>query len=131
MRKNTFFRRVLSKIKKVFIIVFIAQFIYTILLKWIDPPITITQIVSIVEGNGLKRDYVSIQDISMNARLAVIASEDQLFPDHNGFDVESIEKVITQGPRKSGRMRGGLDNQSAGCKKRFFMARSKLGAQRC
>jgi len=106
MSKNTFFRRALSKIKKVFIIVFIAQLIYVILLKWIDPPITITQIVSVVEGHGLKRDYVSIEDISVNARLAVIASEDQLFPDHNGFDVKSIEKVITQDPKKSGRMRG-------------------------
>ena len=106
MSKNSFFRRALSKIKKVFIIVFIAQLTYIILLKWIDPPITITQIVSLIEGNGLKRDYVSIQDISVNARLAVIASEDQLFPDHNGFDVKSIEKVITQGPKKSGRMRG-------------------------
>ncbi len=55
--------------------------------------------VSVVEGNGLKRDYVSMQDISANARLAVIASEDQLFPDHNGFDIKSIEKVITQDPR--------------------------------
>jgi monofunctional glycosyltransferase len=106
MSKNTFFRRALSKIKKVFIIVFIAQLIYIFLLKWIDPPITITQVVSVVEGNGLKRDYVSIEDISVGARLAVIASEDQLFPDHNGFDVKSIEKVITQGSKKSGRMRG-------------------------
>jgi monofunctional biosynthetic peptidoglycan transglycosylase len=106
MSKNTFFRRALSKIKKVLIILFIIQLIYIIVLKWMDPPITITQIVSVVEGNGLKRDYVSIQDISANARLAVIASEDQLFPDHNGFDVKSIEKVITQGSKKSARMRG-------------------------
>src|SRR5688572_1604038 len=106
MSKNTFFRRALSKIKKVFIILFIIQLIYIIVLKWMDPPITITQIVSVFEGNGLKRDYVSIQDISANARLAVIASEDQLFPDHNGFDVKSIEKVITQGSKKSARMRG-------------------------
>jgi monofunctional glycosyltransferase len=106
MSKNTFFRRALSKIKKIFILLFIAQLIYIILLKWVDPPITITQIVSLVEGNGLKRDYVPIQDISPNAQLAIIASEDQLFPDHNGFDVKSIEKVITQGSKKSGRMRG-------------------------
>ena len=106
MSKNTFFRRALSKIKKVFIILFIIQLIYIIVLKWMDPPLTITQIVSVFEGNGLKRDYVSIQDISANARLAVIASEDQLFPDHNGFDVKSIEKVITQGYKKSARMRG-------------------------
>ena len=106
MNKNTFFARALSKIKKVVIILFIIQLIYIILLKWMDPPITITQIVSVVEGNGLKRAYVQMEEISSNARLAIIASEDQLFPDHNGFDVKSIEKVITQESKKSGRIRG-------------------------
>ena len=32
--------------------------------------------------------------MSVNAKLAVIASEDQLFPDHNGFDFKSIEKAM-------------------------------------
>jgi monofunctional glycosyltransferase len=106
MGKNTFFQRALSKLKKVLIILFIVQLVYIIVLKWIDPPITITQIVSVVQGNGLKRDYIRMEEISPNARLAIIASEDQLFPDHNGFDVKSIEKVITQSQKKSGRMRG-------------------------
>jgi monofunctional biosynthetic peptidoglycan transglycosylase len=68
--------------------------VYIILLKWIDPPITITQFVSWVTGHGLKRDYVSRDQVSVNAKLAVIASEDQLFPDHNGFDFKSIEKAM-------------------------------------
>ncbi|HZB13271.1 MAG TPA: monofunctional biosynthetic peptidoglycan transglycosylase [Chryseolinea sp.] len=106
MSKNTFFQRALSKLKKVLILLFIAQLIYIIVLKWIDPPITITQIVSLVQGNGLRRDYIRMEEISPNARLAIIASEDQLFPDHNGFDVKSIEKVITQSQKKTGRMRG-------------------------
>ena len=106
MSKNTFLRKALTKIKKIFIILFIAQLIYIVLLKWVDPPITITQTVSLIQGNGLKRDYVSFADISANARLAVIASEDQLFPDHNGFDVKSIEKVLTQDAKKSARIRG-------------------------
>jgi monofunctional glycosyltransferase len=106
MGKNTFFKRALSKLKKILFILFIVQLVYIIVLKWIDPPITITQIVSVVQGNGLKRDYIRMEEISPNARLAIIASEDQLFPDHNGFDVKSIEKVITQSQKKSGRMRG-------------------------
>ena len=81
-------------IKRVFIILFIAQFVYIILLKWIDPPITITQFASWISGHGLKRDYVGRNNICPNARLAVIASEDQLFPDHNGFDFKSIEKAM-------------------------------------
>ena len=32
--------------------------------------------------------------ISPYAKLAVIASEDQLFPDHDGFDFKSIEKAM-------------------------------------
>ncbi len=44
--------------KKIFLVLFIAQFIYIILLKCVNPPITITQFVSWVTGHGLKRDYV-------------------------------------------------------------------------
>ncbi len=106
MGKNSLLRKALQKIKKIFIILFVAQFIYIIVLKWVNPPFTITQLVSLIEGHGLKRDYIDIQDMSRNARLAVIASEDQLFPDHNGFDVKSIEKVITEGSKKAGRIRG-------------------------
>ena len=35
-----------------------------------------------------------MNDISPYAKLAVIASEDQLFPDHDGFDFKSIEKAM-------------------------------------
>jgi len=93
-------------IKKIFLILFIAQFVYIILLKWINPPITITQFVSWISGHGLKRDYVSNNSISYNAKLAVIASEDQLFTDHSGFDWKSIQKAMKYNERKPGRIRG-------------------------
>jgi monofunctional biosynthetic peptidoglycan transglycosylase len=93
--------------KKIFIVLFIAQFIYIILLKWINPPLTVTQLVSWISGHGLKRDYVSRNSISSNAKLAVIASEDQLFPDHDGFDWRSIKKAMKYNEKKPGRIRGG------------------------
>ena len=83
-------RRAWVIIKKTFIFLFFFQFAYIIALKWMDPPITLTQLVSIFSGYGLQRDYVSHGDISSNAKLAVMASEDQIFPDHNGFDFKSI-----------------------------------------
>jgi monofunctional biosynthetic peptidoglycan transglycosylase len=61
-------------------------------LKWIDPPVTITQLGSLLSGDGLKRDYVNYSEISTNAKLAVISSEDQLFADHNGFRLEEYRK---------------------------------------
>lgn len=92
--------------KKISLILFIAQFVYILLLKWIDPPITITQFVSWITGHGLKRDYVDKNDISYTARLAVISSEDQLFPDHSGFDWKSIKKAMAYNKRKPGRVHG-------------------------
>jgi len=105
METNNFFSRAWRIIKRTIIILFIAQLVYIILLKWIYPPLTITQFVSWITGHGLKRDYVGRNSISPNARLAVIASEDQLFPDHNGFDLKSIQKAMKHN-QKSRSMHG-------------------------
>lgn len=86
--------RVWRIIKRVIICLFILQFIYILLLKWVNPPITLTQLGSLFGGDGLKRSYVSMKDISPYAKLAVISSEDQLFPDHDGFDFKNIEKAM-------------------------------------
>lgn len=85
--------------------VFILHLAYIIALCWVNPPITITQLTNWVEGYGLKRDYVNFDAMSPNIRLAVMASEDQLFPDHNGFDIKSIKKALNSN-KKSKRIRG-------------------------
>ena len=81
-------------IKRVVVVLFFLQLFYILLLKWVDPPITLTQLGSLFHGDGLKRSYVSMKNISPYAKLAVICSEDQLFPDHDGFDFKSIEKAM-------------------------------------
>ena len=106
MTTKGLFPKIWRWIKKIFIVLFIAQFIYIILLKWINPPITITQFVSWISGHGLKRDYVDRNNISYNAKLAVISSEDQLFPDHSGFDWKNIKKAMAYNKRKPGRVHG-------------------------
>ena len=68
--------------------------------------ITITQIAGIFKGNGFTREHVSLNEISRDAKLAVMASEDQLFPDHNGFDFKSIKKALAYNKKKPGRVRG-------------------------
>jgi len=86
--------RVWRIFKRVVITLFILQLVYLLLLKWVDPPITLTQLGSVFRGEGLHRSYVSMKNISPYAKLAVICSEDQLFPDHDGFDFKSIEKAM-------------------------------------
>lgn len=101
-----FFRRVWGTIKKFLVILLTAQFTYIVVLKWIDPPITLIQLGSWLAGHGLERDYIRFDEMSPNAGLAVIAAEDQLFPLHNGFDWKSIEKAIRHNEKKPTRIRG-------------------------
>jgi monofunctional biosynthetic peptidoglycan transglycosylase len=104
-QKKKFFPRLWRIIKRTLIFLFIFQLFYILLLKWVDPPFTLTQLGSLFGGYGLKRDYVSATEISHYAKLAVITSEDQLFPDHNGFDFKSIEKAMKHN-RKSKSLKG-------------------------
>jgi monofunctional glycosyltransferase len=105
-------RRIWRIIWKTFLILFVAQLIYIIVLKWINPPITITQFSSWISGDGLKRDYVDYDEMSYQIKLAVISSEDQLYPDHDGFDWKSIEKAIKYNQKKPNRVRGNLHGGS-------------------
>jgi monofunctional glycosyltransferase len=99
-------KSILRKIKRVFLWLVVLQFVYILWCWFLFPPITITQMVSLLSGDGMKRDYVSLNKISPNAKLAIMASEDQAFPDHNGFDWKSIEKAMKYNKKKPGRVRG-------------------------
>ncbi len=83
--------------KRLVLILFLAQLVYIVALKWINPPFTITTLTSrialIGSGNQFHRKWVNEDEISRYAKLAVIAGEDQKFPTHHGFDVPSIEKA--------------------------------------
>ena len=92
--------------KKVLLFLFIAQFIYIFFCKWVNPPVTLTQLGSLVQGYGLKRDYIKYSEMSPQIKLAVMASEDQLFPEHDGFDMKAIEKAMKYNEKHPNRRRG-------------------------
>ena len=70
----------IGKIKRVLLYLFVSSFLYVLITKFVDPPITITQLTNAF-GLGLKRDYVSWEELGYQSKLAAIASEDQLFAD--------------------------------------------------
>ena len=105
-KSNTFLSRSWRFLKRLLVILFVVQLLYIIILKWVNPPITLTQLSSWVTDHGLKRDYVSWDELSYNIKLAAISSEDQLFPDHSGFDWKSIEKAMKYNERKPNRIKG-------------------------
>lgn len=93
-------------LRKFLLFLFIGQLVYIIWCKWFDPPFTITQVVNAVEGYGLRRDYVNYDEMGANIKLAVMASEDQLFPDHDGFDIKAIKKAIKYNKKHPNKTRG-------------------------
>jgi len=94
-------RGIFGRLVRTIFYLFLASLLYLVACKWILPPVTITQLSALLGGYGLSRDYVGWNEISPNVKLAAIASEDQLFPTHNGFDWQAIEKSLD--PEKSKR----------------------------
>jgi monofunctional biosynthetic peptidoglycan transglycosylase len=100
LKKNSLAKRVWHFIKRFCLVAFITSLLYTIICFWLMPPITITQISNTL-SYGLKRNYVGWNNISYNVKLAAIASEDQTFPNHWGFDIDAIKKSFH--PKKKNR----------------------------
>lgn len=93
-------------IRKVILYLFVAHLVYIVVLKWINPPFTITQVQQGFEQGKFKRDYISYDEMGRNIKLAVIGSEDQKFPVHNGFDMDGIQKAIEKN-KEGKKLRGG------------------------
>ncbi len=60
-------------------------------------------------------DWVGMDEISPWMGLAVIAAEDQKFPEHWGFDMAAIQKAVAHNERNENRIRGAstLSQQTA------------------
>lgn len=93
-------------IRKVILFILLAQLVYIFALKFVNPPFTITQVQQLMEQGKLDRDYISYDEMGNNIKLAVIASEDQKFPTHNGFDLDGIQKAL-ESNQQGGKIRGG------------------------
>jgi monofunctional biosynthetic peptidoglycan transglycosylase len=81
-------------------------------LRWIPPPVSAMMIEKRVAAwNAKEQDYhlryrwVGWDDISPHVRIAVVAAEDQKFPQHAGFDREAIEDAW-QDHQRGRRLRG-------------------------
>lgn len=117
-------------IKKIFFILFISHLSYVMLLRFFDAPITITQMASIISGDGFHRTHVSMHQLSRNAKLAVIASEDQLFPDHNGFDIKSIQKALNFNKKKKVKKSEVPRRLVSRLQKMFFCGKEEVGLEK-
>lgn len=98
--------------------------------RFVDPPVTSfifsesEPIISLFTWSDVKQKSVSIQNVSKYVPLAAIASEDQMFFEHFGFDLSQIEKAMKENKRKK-RVRG-ASTISMQLAKNLFLWNSKL-----
>lgn len=95
-----------KKIKQLIFIILILNVVFIIWGRFFNPPITITQIGGLIEYGKLDRDYISFDEMGDNVKKAVLASEDQRFFNHNGFDYKEIE-IAMNNSKKGKKLRGG------------------------
>lgn len=93
-------------IKKLFYTIAIISIFSIIWGRFFNPIITITQIEGLVKYQKLDRDYISFDEMGRNIKKAVIASEDQNFYKHNGFDFQAIQKAFADN-QKGKKLKGG------------------------
>jgi len=99
-RSKTFMGRLLRAFVWIALVLVVLSMTSVLLLRWIDPPYSAfmaeTQIAAWQSRDRtyvFRHIWVALDRISPNLPLAVVASEDQKFPEHWGFDVEAIEKA--------------------------------------
>jgi monofunctional glycosyltransferase len=68
-------------------------------------PITPLMVIRVVEGEGLRREWVALEQIAPALREAVVAAEDNLFCQHWGFDLAALRGEI-EAMREGRRARG-------------------------
>jgi len=74
--------------------------------RWIPPPTTAFMLRERIAGEGtIHHQWVRWDDISPHLPIAAVAAEDQKFPDHFGFDFDSIADAMEE-KRRGGRLRG-------------------------
>jgi monofunctional biosynthetic peptidoglycan transglycosylase len=84
----------------------LASVLPVILMRWIPPPTSAVMLARTL-GEGRSQDYqwVPLERIAPAAALAVVAAEDQKFPNHRGFDFDAILDAAEDHAR-GGRLRG-------------------------
>lgn len=72
----------------------ITPFFLTFAFRYIPPPLTPLMVIRLFEGYGLHKSWAPLTRISPYMPAMVVASEDNLFCEHNGFDWAAINRAM-------------------------------------
>ena len=110
--KRVFF----AKLRKILVILLVFSLVFSVglcgYLRWLPPPTSAFMLYRhyedlVNEGSfkSIRYHWVNANNISPNVATAVMAAEDQRFPEHYGFDLDSIQSSIDV-YKDGGKLRG-------------------------
>ncbi len=128
--KRTWPRRALTWFTRALAVGFGALVVLLVLFRFVDPPTSAfmleRRLEATTEGEKrltLKQQWVPLERIAPALQLAVVASEDQKFPQHFGFDVEAIADAVED--RFEGRSTRGASTLTQQVAKNLFLWRGQ------
>jgi monofunctional glycosyltransferase len=96
------FKRIIKRLLRFMLWIMGITFLWVLLLKWIPVFFTPTMFFRSMEAWAEGKDariyyeWVNYSQISDHVKVAVVASEDQRFPQHTGIDFAAIEVAIEE-----------------------------------
>jgi monofunctional biosynthetic peptidoglycan transglycosylase len=125
---KVFLQKTWRFVKRLIIWFFILSIASTILFRFVPVPMTplmvqrcLEQLFDANQEVKLHKEWVSSSNISAAMKLAVIASEDQNFEDHFGFDFEAIEKAQKYNEKHLGKKMKGASTISQQTAKNVYL----------
>ncbi|MBA3901984.1 MAG: monofunctional biosynthetic peptidoglycan transglycosylase [Bacteroidetes bacterium] len=111
-KKNGFLKKAYRFILKLIIGFFVLSIFSVIIFRWVPIPVTPLMLIRLAEqaseGKDLKlnKEWVPMEKISHHLPIAVVASEDQRFLKHYGFEFDAMKRAMEHN-KKGKRIRGG------------------------
>ena len=93
-------RRFRQHLATAFVIVMLVSIALTLPWRWLAPPTTAFILQDRFHHKGrVHQRWVPLDEISPALPIAVVATEDQKFPHHHGFDFQSLSQALQEDPR--------------------------------
>ena len=111
---------VLKVVVKVLLFLLIISILLPLLYRWVNPPVTPLMLIRKVKNDApIKKEWRDIEDISHYMVDCAVASEDNNFLAHRGFDWGAVQKAINE--KKLGKRERGASTISQQTAKNVFL----------
>ena len=87
-------RRLRRWLVRLVLILLLAPAALILVYRFVPVPLTPLMVIRLVDGHGLSKDWVALDQIAPALPEAVLAAEDNLFCTHWGFDLEALQGEI-------------------------------------